>query len=121
MKLMYEVVSIKNPLTYTSCKWENLGSMSSFSSCKVLFGICSVDIISDAFDNQKQLEEVGMSKQLQEALKFWLYPVLLQLWHITELVVVKDFFWSFKNVVSFSLVSFIFETKKSMDPLLPNV
>lgn len=92
IKLMHQVGSIKNPFMYTSCKWENLGSMSSFSSCKVPFGICSVDNISDAFDNHKQLEEVGMSKQLQGAVKFWLYPVLLQLWHITELVAVKDFF-----------------------------
>lgn len=69
--------------------WENLGPMTSFSSCKVPFRIRTVDNISDPFDNHKPLEEVGTSKQLQGAVKFWFYPVLLRLWHITELVVVK--------------------------------
>lgn len=71
--------------------WENLGPMTSFSSCKVPFRICTADDnISDLFDNHKLLEEAGTSKQLQGAVKFWLYPVLLWLWLlITELVVVK--------------------------------
>lgn len=69
--------------------WENLGFMTSFSSCKVPFSICTVDNISDPFDNTKTLEEVGMTKQLQEAVKFWLHPVLLWLWHIAELLVIK--------------------------------
>lgn len=88
---MCEVVSIKRLFffMYTSNNWENLGSVSSFNFHKVSFRICSVDNISDAFDNHKQLEEVGMSKQLQGAVKFCLYTVLLQLQHITELMVVK--------------------------------
>lgn len=95
VKLMWEVVSIKKLFFLHINNWETLCPVTSFSSCKVPFRICTVDNISDPFDNHKPPEEIGMSKQLQGAVKDLIYPVLLWLWQITELVVVKVPFWSF--------------------------